>query len=122
MNLTLEQYESLVALARAGGAADSRKLVELNQWFKLIEKQNGLTRDFLLIQWQELSGPVPLVTRFPEVWPPQLRRAIELVTRPICRADVDAVLKQYASEPLSALVTRDPAGLVGWTSLDDFFK
>lgn len=122
MNLTLEQYESLVELARKGMMGNPHGLSTLESWFKLIEKQNGIVRDFLLVQWQELSQPLPPGTKFPEVWPPQLRKVIELVTRPIARVDVDDILKRYASEPLSVLVTRDPAGIVGWTAVDDFFK
>lgn len=121
MNLSIEQYEALIALARTGANTPSR-IVELDQWLRLIETQNGIIRDFVLVQWQELSGQLPPSTRFPTSWPPQLRHSIELLTRPICRADVDAVLAKYASEPLSVLVTRDPAGIVGWTAVDDFFK
>lgn len=119
--LTQEQYEALIYLARQGATGDPQKQTQLNTFLKDIEKSNGVTRSFLWIQWQEVSAPLPEGTNFPQVWPPELRVAIELVTRPISKADVEKVLANKASEPLSVLVTRDPAGLVGWTPLDDFF-
>lgn len=120
--LSQEQYEALLALARVGAASvGPAKVVELEQWLKVIEKGNGITRDFLMVQWQELDEPLPPGTVFPDKWPPELRRSIELVTRPIAKADVDAVIAQYASNPDSILVTRDPNGVVGWTPVDQFF-
>lgn len=123
MDFTLnqEQYEALIYLARKGVAGDSQKQTQLDAFLKDIEAVNGVSRSFLWIQWQETSAPLPNGTNFPEVWPPKLRVAVELVTRPISKADVDAVLANKASEPFSVLVTKDPAGLVGWTPLDDFF-
>lgn len=122
MQLTLEEYESLVALSRKAFQGNAGQVAELEQWLREIEKKNGIYRDFVLVQWQELSAPLPPGTKFPDIWPPKLRKAIELVTRRIARVDVDEVLRRYASEPHTVLVTRDPNGLVGWTKLDDFFK
>lgn len=119
--LTQEQYEALIFLARVGVEGDQGKQVELDRFLRNIEQTNGITRSFLWVQWQEVSAPLPAGTRFPEEWPEKLREAIELVTRPVARADVEAVLEANASEPVSVLVTKDPAGIVGWTTLDDFF-
>lgn len=120
--LTQEQYESLVHLARLGAATRGEgKQVELEQWLRLIEKENGVTRSFVLVQWQELDQPLPPGTDFPNKWPPELRQSIELVSRPVARADVDALLAQKARKPTAVLVTRDPEGLVGWKPLDAFF-
>ena len=118
--LTQEQYEALIYMAREGATTPQKK-TELDQFLRLIEKANNITRYFLMIQWQELSAPLPQGTNFPEVWPPKLRKTIELVTRPIAKVDVEEMLKKSASEPTAVLVTRDPAGIVGWTELDDFF-
>lgn len=119
--LSQEQYEALIFLARKGVEGSPLDQTRLDQFLRDIEKTNGITRSFLWVQWQELSAPLPPGTNFPEKWPPELRKAIELVGRPVARADVDDVLKRYASEPMSVLVTRDPAALVGWTPIDDFF-
>lgn len=100
---------------------DAQATVDLEQWLRKIERQNGITRYFLMVQWQELSAPLPAGTAFPAQWPPNLRRSIELTTRPIAKVDVDAVLAEHASEPTSVLVTPDPNGLVGWTPVDDYF-
>jgi hypothetical protein len=119
--LNQEEYEALIALAREGVQTDPQRITRLEQFLRGIEKTNGITRSFLMVQWQELSAPLPPGTKFPEVWPPQLRKSIELISRPIAKADVDAVIEKYASEPTSILVTKDPAGLVGWTPIDQFF-
>ena len=126
MNFTLqqEQYEALIALARTGAQDSAEKTVALENFLRSIEKANGVTRDFVWVQWQELNQPLPSshTTKFPDTWPPQLRRSIELVTRRVARADVDAVLERYATSPTSVLVTRDVAGRLGWTTLDSFFR
>jgi len=50
-----------------------------------------------------------------------MRFFIQLISRPIARADVEAVLKQKARKPVTILVTKDPGGVVGWATLDQFF-
>jgi len=120
--LTQEQYEALVVFAREGATQKGEERVRaLEEWLRLIEKQNNVTRSFVLVQWQELSQPLPAGTFFPTKWPPELRRSIELVTRPVARADVDKVLAAYATSPTEVLCTRDPAGVLGWTPIDQFF-
>lgn len=119
--LNQEQYEALIALARQGTAGDEQKTIELEQWLKLIEQQNGIERDFLWVQWQEMSAPLPSMANFPEVWPPQLRHPIELISRRIARADVEAVLEVQAVNPTAVLVTPDPNAQVGWSTLDQYF-
>ena len=120
--LTQEQYESLVFLARKGAAADSAdKVLELEEWLRLIEKSNNITRSFVMVQWQEAGSPLPTGTFFPTTWPPELRATIELVTRPVARDDVDKLLEAKATNPHEVMVTRDPNGIVGWTELDAFF-
>lgn len=119
--LTQEQYEALIFLARRGAEGDAQKLTQLDIFLRDIERTNGITRSFLMIQWQELSAPLPPGTKFPERWPKELRKNIELVSRPVSKADVDAVLEKYAVEATNILVTKDTAGLVGWTPVDQFF-
>jgi hypothetical protein len=123
MNFTLnqEQYESLIALARQGTTSDPEKTRQLETWLKLIEKQNGVTRDLVVILWQELNAPLPNGTFFPTVWPPELKYTIELTTRRVARVDVDKVLATHATSPTSVFCTRDPAGILGLTPVDDFF-
>lgn len=120
-NLSTEQYEALITLAKRGVVGQPQEQTRLDLFLQDIEKSNGVTRHFLWVQWQEPSAPLPPGTNFPEVWPPELRKTIELLSRPIAQADVDAVLKKFASEPQTVLVTKDPAGLVGWTPVNDFF-
>ena len=124
MNITLtqEQYESLIFLARQGAQAEGEnKVRDLEQWLVLIEKANGITRSLVLVQWEELGQALPIGTFFPHKWPPDLRATIEYVTRPVARADVDRLLASRARKPLKVLCTKDPAGIVGWTPVEDFF-
>lgn len=124
--LTQQQYEALIALARAGtmddaGLVDVDEALKLDAFLKKIETDNGVTRSAVWVQWQEMDQPLPPTTNFPDVWPPELRFYIELVTRLVSKADVEVMLEVQASKPNNVLVTRDPAARVGWTALDDFF-
>lgn len=119
--LTQEEYEALIALARQGTAEEPEKARQLDEFLKVIEKRNGVVRSIVWVQWQEQDAPLPPGTNFPETWPPELRRKIELVTRPVSRADVDAVIDAHAKNPATILVTNDPAGVLGYTPIDDFF-
>jgi hypothetical protein len=119
-SLTQEEYEALVALARKGTQSEGENL-RLDKFLKSIEKQNGIERDAVWVQWQEMDSALPPTTSFPAVWPPEMRRYIELVSRKVAKADVDAVLVAQARNPTSVLVTKDPDATVGWTPVDDFF-
>lgn len=127
--LQLEQgeYETLIEFARRGtlnpdGSINQDKALGLDSWLRMIEQKNGVSRYFVLLQWQEQDAPVPAGNNFPTKWPPELRAPLSLVSRPISRSDADAVLAVKAKNPTNILVTRDPSGLVGWTEIDEFFK
>lgn len=120
LSLSVEQFEALTALARRGVSAEG-EIHALEDFIRAIEKDNDIIRYSLLIQWQEANQPLPPSTDFPKVWPPEMRARIDLVTRPIARADVEALLKAKANQPVNVLVTKDPAGIVGWTKLESFF-
>ena len=120
--LEQEQYEALISLARDGAATQSPdKVRQLEEFLLLIERQNGITRSIVWVQWQEVDSPLPPGTDFPDKWPPEQRKKIELVTRPVARVDVDQVIAQFARKPENILVTKDPAGIIGYTPIDDFF-
>ena len=120
IQLNQEQYEALVSLARLGATnADTQRRLEA--FLVDLETTNNIKRYLLWVQWQEADYPLPPTTRFPEVWPPELRRVIEQVDRPIARADVNAVLRTNAKNPTNVLVTQDPGATVGWTQIDAFF-
>ena len=120
LQLSQQDYEALIALARKG-ATSAEEQRQLDDFLKRLEKSNGIARYGLWVQRQEQDQPLPPTARFPEKWPPEMRFYIELVSRPIARADVEVVLKQHARKPVSILVTRDPGATVGWTELDQFF-
>lgn len=127
LQLDQGEYETLIEFARRGtlnpdGSINQERAIGLNSWLRMIETKNGVSRYFVMLQWQEQDAPVPAGNNFPTKWPPELRAPISLVSRPITRADADAVLAVKAKNPTNVLVTRDPAGLVGWTEIDVFFK
>jgi len=119
VNLDFEQYESLVFFARNGVKDNKKLVVDLEQWLKFIEKQNGITRYLVVVQWQEAREDPPNVAL--EDWPAKMRGTIEYVSRPIARVDVEKFLELKANDPVGVLVTKDPAAKVGWMTLDQMF-
>ena len=120
VTLTIEQYEALVFLARKGaGTSDAKRVLE--NFLKDVDKTNGVTRYFLKARWQELGAALPKITSFPTTWPPELELDLERTDRPIAKVDVEEAVNKKASKPENIMVTRDPAGIAGWTKLDQFF-
>lgn len=120
LQLDQQNYEALIALARKGAESPDEQR-RLDTFLRSLEKANGVIRHGLWVQWQEQDQPLPPTARFPEKWPPEMRFLIELISRPIARLDVEAVLKQKARKPVTVLVTKDPGATVGWSTLDQFF-
>lgn len=118
--LSQEDYEALISYARAGTKTPDESRV-LDAFLKTIEAASGITRSFVWIQWQEQDQPLPPTTAFPEVWPPEMRYYFELLSRPVAKSDVVAILKLRARKPQNVLVTKDPGAVLGWTSIDAFF-
>lgn len=117
----------LVEAANRYVGTDANGARELEAFLKNIEKNNDIVRHFLAVRWQELDEPLPprvagAATRFPENWPPNLEGTIELLTRAIARADVDAFLSARAKTPANVMVTIDPGMRVGWTPVEDYFR
>lgn len=124
--LSQEEYTALAALARKGtwqrdGTINQNAAIELDSFLKQIEKKNGIIRYALWIQWQNPTAPLPPGTNFPETWPPELRFYLEFISRPIAKADVLTVVSQRTPNAQNIMVTPDPAALLGWTLIDDFF-
>jgi hypothetical protein len=117
--MTLEEYQALVYFVRASTHAEKKRQIE--SMLRQVEERNGVTRHVLVVQWQETGQALPPNTRFPDVWPPQLRVVIERTDRPLSRADVTKVLETRAVRPLNIMVTTDPAGELGWTAIDEYF-
>ena len=118
--LTQEQYEALIALARAG-AMTTGDATNLEAFLKQIEDASGVVRSIVWVQWQEMDQPLPASANFPVSWPPELRWKLERIGRPITKDDVKNIINQKARKPTNVLCTKDPSGNVGWTKLDDFF-
>jgi hypothetical protein len=124
--LDQQQYEALIALAAEGtklpdGSVDAEKARQLDEFLRSIEKQAGVTRSIVWVQWQEQDAPLPPGMRFPDTWPPSMRKKIELISRAVARVDVDQLLAKNARSPTNVLCTRDPAGVLGYTPLANFF-
>jgi hypothetical protein len=128
MDITLsqEQYEALVALAQRStvdpdGSLNQERSLTLQRFLTDLEKANGITRYSLWVRWQDPTAPLPPGVRFPATWPPELQYFIQFITRPIAKTDVLSMVKERTPNALNILVTPDPAGLVGWCKIDDFF-
>lgn len=121
ITMTLDQYASLVALARLGAALKGPDQLELEQFLVSIEKANNIIRYLLWVRWQEKDEPLPPTARFPTNWPPNLSHIIQQINQPISLAQVNAVLTQYANNPINVMVTPDPNSLLGWLTLAQAF-
>lgn len=119
ISLTEEEYLALVSLARKGTTPEGSRGLEV--FLKDVDRKNDITRYTLLVQWQELDSPLPPNTRFPAVWPPEMRAFIEQTTRPVSRQDVEKLVADRATSATNIMVTRDVAGLAGWQKLDFAF-
>ena len=64
LSLDQEQYEALIALARKGATGDDAR--RLDAFLQDLEAKNGIIRNTLWVQWQELNQPLPPGTNFPE--------------------------------------------------------
>ncbi len=120
VTLSMQELETFMSLARAN-ITDGEQLRKIDEFLKVIEKKNGINRDSIWVQWQEMDEALPPGTRFPETWPPDKRWRIELMTRRVAKVDVEKVLEHRARLPVNVLVTRDPGARYGWTPLDQFF-
>lgn len=120
ITVTQEEYESLAQLALEGAKTPDKKR-QVNVWLQSIEKRNDINRYQLWVQWQEIDSPVPRGANFPEEWPPTQRFLIQLLTRPIIKADVEEVLKKRARQPVSVLVSPDPGAVLGWMQYETYF-
>jgi hypothetical protein len=119
--LDLEQYLALISLARLGADTPEKKRV-LESFLVSIDAANKQQRYTLQVQWQELNTPLPPTTDFPAVWPPNLRATVERTDRPIAKSDVMKTVAARSNDPTNILVTKDPAGIVGWTRVEDYFS
>lgn len=127
ISFSQSEYETIIEFARQGtlnpdGTVNQDKALGLDSWLRMIEQKNGVTRNFIWVQWQEQDAPLPPGVTFPKKWPPEMRVALSLVSRAITKSDVTSMLNVRAKKPTSILVTRDPAALVGWTEIDEFFN
>lgn len=113
ITMTRQQYEALYQLARA---QNSREANALRQD---IDDANDITRFFLWIRWQDVTGSIPTHLNSFMNWPPEQQFLLELDRTP-ARVDVDAVLRDQAVNPAAVFVTADPQGVVGWTELDSY--
>ncbi len=125
--LTTEEYEALIALARRGTRdpnpqRQQQRAVQLDSFLRQIEQKNGIVRYALWCQWQNPTAPLPPGTSFPETWPENLRYFLELISRPIALSDVMSVVQQRTPNAVNIYVTSDPAALLGWTPVANFFN
>jgi hypothetical protein len=125
--LDQESYEALIAFAQRGvarnrdGSINQTQALALDGLLKYIERQNSITRHSLWVQWQDPTAPLPPGVRFPQTWPPELRQFIQFISRPITQNDVLSMVAQRTPNAVTILVTPDPAALLGWTPVAEYF-
>lgn len=128
MSITIsqEQYEALIALARRGavepdGSLNQDQALVLDAFLRDIEKSNGIVRYALWIRWQDPTTPLIPTTNFPKTWPPNQQYFLQFISRPITQPDVMKVVTARTPNAINIMVTKDPAALLGWTKLSDYF-
>lgn len=120
ISLSLDEYKALISLAKKDKSEADLRVIET--FLKNIDRRNGLVRYQLRVRWQEPHAVMTPMVTFPQQWPPNQDKLIERTDRSIAKADVMEMLRVYAKEPTNILVTKDYAGILGWTKLDDFFQ
>jgi len=121
ISMSKAQYEQLVGLARQGiPTAEGRRA--LGDFLVAIERANGIIRHFLWVRWQEVGRIHPANQPFPENWPPTQEVKIERLSIPISRDTVEGVVADRSKNATNILVSEDPGGELGWTSIDQHFS
>ena len=126
ISIDQESYEALIALAQRGtfnpdGSINQEQAMTLDAFLRSIEKANGITRFGLWVRWQDPKAPLPPGTLFPRIWPPTLQFFLQLVSRPISKADVLELVGKKTPDAVNIMVTPDPAALLGWSKMSDYF-
>ncbi len=112
LTITRLQLDGLIAAGLAGNTSEVARIRDL------VYDANSITIYRLHIRWQDVGGQPPPRIQITN-WPESQSFLLEL-ERAIARADVDTVLLDNASNPVSVMVTPDPNGEVGWTLLEDY--
>lgn len=115
-----EEYAALASMAKAS-TTDIEQLRRIDDFLRAIEVRNKIERHFLWVQWQRAGKPLPVGTRFPEKWPPELRTQLVRFDRAWMKKEVIDHVMRRDNTPINVLCTRDPGGQVGWAPIDIFF-
>lgn len=115
ITLTRDEYELLLDYGY-DRKTDQTLLRELQ---RRIDYENDIKRYALYIRWFEVGGQPPSRIDIQENngWPPTQQFLLRQ-DRPISREDVDVVLRNQATNPVSTTVTADERGIVGWAELE----
>jgi hypothetical protein len=111
ISMSRANYETLLTAALAGNAAAA------NEVSTVVDRENSIRRYVLHVRWINVGGQGPSRVELGRGWPPESTYVIRAES-PISRLQVDEVLAQNATNPISVMVTRDPNGVVGWTEVD----
>ncbi len=115
ISMTNDQYSALLDFAFQR-RTNSAELTELQ---RRIDDANGVVRFFLYVRWMERGGSPPSRIEIGRGWPPTQQFKLRL-DRPITPEDVQRVLDTQARSPAYVTVTKDEAGIVGWTELEQW--
>lgn len=112
VTLSDSTYDALLYAALRGDVSEVRRVLQR------VADDNATTRYRLHLQWVDADIRVP--PRGVTSWPP-VEREVLVLDRPIERADVTDFVSRRTARPVDILVTPDPDGVVGWTTIDHFF-
>ena len=116
-NVTVKSadWESLV------GAVLKQETDDLNTLLTRVDAQNSLNRYYLYVKWQDAGAKRPGPDDPIQDWPPWGFDWFVSYSR-FTKDFVEDFVARQSTNPLTILVTDDPAGEVGWYLLEDFFS
>lgn len=105
----------LVLLVSRVQATDPLKSQEVEQLWAEIDRQNSIQTYVAWVRWRDANAAPPRMSEPPASWPPQYQAQITLAV-PITKQYLVDFVAARTPNPAGIWITRDPAGLVGWTS------
>lgn len=114
VTVKLADWEALVGAVLKGETDD------LNVLLDRVDAENDLTRHYLYVRWMDAAVPRPGPDAPIEDWPPWRSAWFSSYER-FTKQFIEDYVARQTSKAIYIIVTSDPAGDVGWYTLDDFF-
>lgn len=102
------------------GAVLKGETDNLNVLLDRVDEENELTRYYLYVRWMDGAAPRPGPDAPIQDWPPWGSDWFSSYER-FTKQFVEDYVGRQTSNAIYIIVTEDPAGEVGWFTLDEFF-